>query len=73
MATVHQDETRRYQDAGGVVHRSSDLGLGNRITLCERYMIGMDTYDTRELAPTRHPITCFRCLFIAHKIFGAAS
>ena len=52
---------RRYRDKFGVVHQASDLGLGNRITLCERAAKG-EWYDTRELHETQEELSCFFCL-----------
>lgn len=57
------DETRRYVDASGVVHRSSDHGDRTRITCCERYW-KRDEFPSSMLlqtSPTR-PITCILCL-----------
>jgi hypothetical protein len=73
MAVVHQDETRHYRDAENVVHRSSDLGQGNRITFCERYDLGMDVYDTRELQLTDAPLTCLRCLWLPQTLWPGAA
>lgn len=52
---------RRYLDREGVVHEASDLGMGNRITQCEREA-NTDEYDTNELSETDKPTTCLRCL-----------
>jgi hypothetical protein len=52
---------RRYRDKFGVVHVASDLGLGNRITLCER-SVKDEWYDTRELVDTEDHLTCVFCL-----------
>jgi hypothetical protein len=54
---------RRYLDRDGVVHEASDLGLGNRITQCERET-DQELYDTRELSETERPTTCLQCLVV---------
>jgi hypothetical protein len=52
---------RRYRDKFGVVHQADDLGLGNRITWCERLTKG-ELYDTRELLETQEELSCLFCL-----------
>ncbi len=52
---------RRYLDPDNVVHDASDLGLGTRITLCEREA-NADWFDGHELRETQKPTTCLLCL-----------